>query len=84
MSHLILDNDDHYPGRDHYLGRVSQRASAALANIKVKFNTVGLRERAETYPFRQFLLATKLKFSRQIIHQYLGRLGPTIKLRCSF
>ena len=67
MLHLILDTND------RYLGRVYQTESAALAKIKAKFNAVGLRERTETCPFRQFFLASELKFSGQIIHKLLLR-----------
>ena len=48
-------------------------ASAALANIKAKFTAVGLKERVETCPFKQFFIASEIKSSRQIIHQLLLR-----------
>ena len=67
MSFFIFDIDDHYPGR------VSQRATAAMARIKTKFNALGLSQRVTTCPFRQFFLALELKFSGQIIHQLLLR-----------
>ena len=67
MLNLIVDIDDQYPRR------VSQRASAALAKIKAKFNAVGLKERAKTCPFRKFFFASELKFFGQIIHQLLPR-----------
>ena len=67
MSHLILPTEDHYPRM------VSQRAIATLANIKAKFNAIGLSEKVENCLFKQFSLAFERKFLGQIIHQLLLR-----------
>ena len=67
MSSLILAIED------HYLGRVSQRATTVMANIKAKFNALGLSQRVTICPFKQFFIAPDLKFSGQIIHQLLLR-----------
>ena len=67
MSFLILNTEVHYHGR------VSQKATTAMAKIKAKFNALGLSQGAATCPFRQFFLTPKLKFSRQITYQLLLR-----------
>ena len=79
MSNLILDIDDHYSRR------VSQRESAALANIKAKFNAVGLKERQKPVPScNSSLLLNLSSLDRLFISFYLESLGPTTRLRCSF
>ena len=67
MSRLIVAIEE------HYLRRVSQRATTIMPKIKAKFEALGLNERAINCPFKQFFLVPDVKFSRVLIHQLLLR-----------